>query len=380
MSFGGTNSIAFEQAINYSYGNGSILIAAAGNSGLNSKIYPCGYENVICVAALDQSNNGASYSNYGDWVKIAAAGTNVYSTYFDDTYNSLTGTSMSTPMVSGAIGLIKSLFDKNGTEIINKLINTGSEVNFTNVMINRINLDSAILSFDDILPEVNLEKPEDNHINLTLNQTFKCNGTDWQLQNVSLEIWNSTNDLFYNETKNINGKVDETEFNVVLEYDNYEWNCLYNDVRSNNAYASFNFSLVIGNIDNKLILPKNNSYGNTLMQSFNCSAQTEPSKELTNVSFSLWNSSELIYKINKNISGLTDETNFNYNFSEEGMYSWNCLAFNNNSEFSMGSSNFTYIYDITNPLVSLLDPINTSSYSSDLQLINFELLTHVLSG
>lgn len=59
-----------------------MLVAAAGNGGNQTKIYPAGYANVIAVAATDNFDAKASFSTYGaSWVDIAAPGVNVYSTF-----------------------------------------------------------------------------------------------------------------------------------------------------------------------------------------------------------------------------------------------------------------------------------------------------------
>ncbi|MBQ3587168.1 MAG: S8 family serine peptidase, partial [Oscillospiraceae bacterium] len=54
-----------EYAINNAVNKGIVVIAAAGNDGTNIKCYPAAYDNVISVAATDQSGNRAFFSNYG---------------------------------------------------------------------------------------------------------------------------------------------------------------------------------------------------------------------------------------------------------------------------------------------------------------------------
>ena len=123
MSFGGSDSSTIQDAIDYAY-NKSILIASAGNSGTSSKTnsYPAAYDNVIAVAATDSNDSAASYSNYGTWVDVAAPGSSINSTYFDDAYETLSGTSMSAPHVAGAVGLLLSYNSSlNQTQIRDKL-------------------------------------------------------------------------------------------------------------------------------------------------------------------------------------------------------------------------------------------------------------------
>ncbi|MFA5776600.1 MAG: S8 family serine peptidase [Patescibacteria group bacterium] len=119
MSLGGSSpSKTLEKAVNYAWGKGVVLVGAAGNSGNQSKTYPGAYTNVIAVAATDNRDKKAYFSEYGSrWVDIAAPGVNVFSTFpnhnyvigKDLGYDYGSGTSMSTPMVSGVAGLVWSI-------------------------------------------------------------------------------------------------------------------------------------------------------------------------------------------------------------------------------------------------------------------------------
>lgn len=102
---GGT---ALKDAVNYAWNKGSVIVAAAGNSGLPFPSYPAYYSNAIAVAATDSNDQTASFSNWGSWVDIAAPGVDIYSTYPTDSYQSLSGTSMATPHVAGLAGLLAS--------------------------------------------------------------------------------------------------------------------------------------------------------------------------------------------------------------------------------------------------------------------------------
>lgn len=118
MSLGGSSgSSTVEDAVNYAWGKGVVLVAAAGNSGTSSPSYPAFYQNVIAVAATDQNDAKASFSNYGTWVDIAAPGVSILSTAPDHSnkiwgkgvkYGTLSGTSMATPHVAGVAGLVWS--------------------------------------------------------------------------------------------------------------------------------------------------------------------------------------------------------------------------------------------------------------------------------
>ena len=111
MSLGGSSSTATEQnALASFYQGGMLLVAAAGNAGNSSLSYPASYSSVMSVAAVDSSRNRASYSQYNSQVEIAAPGSSVYSTYKNNSYSTLSGTSMATPHVTGVAALVWSQF------------------------------------------------------------------------------------------------------------------------------------------------------------------------------------------------------------------------------------------------------------------------------
>jgi thermitase len=110
MSLGGYgDSELLHDAVKYAYEAGVLVIAAAGNDNTNTKLYPAGYDEVIAVAATDQYDNKASFSNWGDWIELAAPGVDIYSTV-PWGYESWSGTSMATPHVSGVAALVWSQY------------------------------------------------------------------------------------------------------------------------------------------------------------------------------------------------------------------------------------------------------------------------------
>lgn len=101
-------SVALKEAIAAATSAGVVVVAAAGNSKTSFPVYPAAYEDVVAVAATDSSDHRASFSNYGDYVDLAAPGENVFSTVPNNQYNYLSGTSMSAPHVAGTAALVRA--------------------------------------------------------------------------------------------------------------------------------------------------------------------------------------------------------------------------------------------------------------------------------
>jgi len=110
-----------------------LLCAAAGNSGSDNNvapIFPASYKmsNTVAVAAIDKTNGLWSASNYGSTsVHLGAPGVAIYSAYnsSDSGYEFNNGTSMATPMVSGAAALLRAKFpNESSAQIIQRILNS----------------------------------------------------------------------------------------------------------------------------------------------------------------------------------------------------------------------------------------------------------------
>jgi len=118
---------AMREAVDYAHSQGVVIAASAGNGDSDDPMYPAGYGHVISVAATNSRDEKAPFSNYGDWVDIAAPGVDVLSlraewTAMGMVYDSYTtiasGTSMSCPHIAGACGLLLSTNPMLGNEDI----------------------------------------------------------------------------------------------------------------------------------------------------------------------------------------------------------------------------------------------------------------------
>jgi subtilisin family serine protease len=111
---GGSESQSLRDAIAAANAAGILFVCAAGNNGVNideTPDFPAAYSRdlsgCVSVAAVNSDGRRASFSNYGhDSVSLAAPGVSILSTYPGSNYAGLSGTSMSTPYVSGIAVLL----------------------------------------------------------------------------------------------------------------------------------------------------------------------------------------------------------------------------------------------------------------------------------
>jgi len=106
----------FERACAYAFSKGVTIIAAAGNEA-GGVGQPASYDSTTAVAAIDDEKQHASFSNTGPEVDFATGGVNVYSTYLNNSYAKLSGTSMAAPALAAIVALIKAKHRADGVEL-----------------------------------------------------------------------------------------------------------------------------------------------------------------------------------------------------------------------------------------------------------------------
>jgi subtilisin family serine protease len=133
LSLGGPLSAsqvaAFQPTFDAAWGAGTLVIAAAGNNDNSNAFYPASFAHVISVAATNNNDQKASFSNYGPKVDLSAPGVSIASTYTDATYRTMSGTSMATPHVVGLAALIRSAHPTYTlTEVETAMVSTAKDL------------------------------------------------------------------------------------------------------------------------------------------------------------------------------------------------------------------------------------------------------------
>jgi thermitase len=132
-----------QDAVAYATGKGVVVVSSAGNEGDTIMTYPGAFDSVVSVAATDNKDLLASFSTRGTWVKVAAPGVNMMSTFPTHTFvlqnqqvkmnnDFLSGTSMAAPIVSGVVGLIwASPYGTTNTAVTQRLYTTADKISGT---------------------------------------------------------------------------------------------------------------------------------------------------------------------------------------------------------------------------------------------------------
>lgn len=206
-SWGGTNySAALYDAIRSARDAGHIFVAAAGNDAVNtdsSPHYPSGFDldNIVSVAATDNTDLLAGFSNYGTaTVDLGAPGKDIASTYKGSAYVYMSGTSMASPHVAGVAALV---WLKNPgfsyTQVIDRLFATARPVAALSGKTRTggmLNAQAALAAAANTAPVVDITSPV-NGASYASGATvsFSASATDAEDGNLSSSIvWSSSLD------------------------------------------------------------------------------------------------------------------------------------------------------------------------------------------
>ncbi|MFJ7747967.1 S8 family serine peptidase [Peribacillus sp. NPDC097295] len=175
-------SKALNNAVQEAYKKGVLIIAASGNEGdkkkSNKRVYPAAFSHVISVGATTSKDKRAPYSNYDSSLDITAPGDNILSTFPNDKYAYMSGTSMATPVVTGVAALIWSNEPKLSRSAVEyrlydsavDLGTKGKDLYYGN---GRVNAKKALEMKTLSKPSVTNISDKDTKIKGTLPSTFK---------------------------------------------------------------------------------------------------------------------------------------------------------------------------------------------------------------
>jgi subtilisin family serine protease len=372
----GDISLSLRTQINRATQSNISVIFASGNDNNKTHVsWPSCLPNTTIVSATNNNNDAiASFSNINSLVKLVAPGTSINSTWNDGGYYLDQGTSMATPMVAGAIAIIRQYLQltsqtKTPSEIEYAFYNNGNNITLSTINYSTINIFDTIISLDIDNPSVTLISPENNSISLNETQTFNINFSDIQLRNMTFFLWNTTS-LVNQTNQTLTGQEAQVEINITnLPETTYYWAAQAYD-QNNNSYTANNYTIVRNHIQTTISSPTNNTFTSENQTNFTCTSQTSYSAELENITLYVYNSTTLVYNTTTSISGTSNTTTFNYTLPSETSYVWNCLVYSNRSETKQ-SDNYTLTYDITNPNLTITESPTDQTIASVSKIFYF---------
>ena len=142
MSVGGfPYSQQLQDAVNYAWAKGAVLVGAAGNNRRDEVFYPASFDHVISVSATQPEDEFSNWSSYGPKVDVSAPGssvmvTNCYTCTYGDhdswgTHMLISGTSFATPNVAGVVALIRARYPSlSQFQVVERLYTTVDDLGY----------------------------------------------------------------------------------------------------------------------------------------------------------------------------------------------------------------------------------------------------------
>jgi hypothetical protein len=130
-SWGGVGGGSYGQSIiDYATNNmDALVVAAAGNDGMDEIFYPAAYDKVLSVAATTSTDAHASFTNYNYTVDICSPGNNINATWTSPLYAFNSGTSMASPVCAGIAAIVRSYFPSyNALQVGERLKRTADDI------------------------------------------------------------------------------------------------------------------------------------------------------------------------------------------------------------------------------------------------------------
>lgn len=316
--------------INLAVNNNITVVTATGNTdsvctgGVATGIsWPACVTNATRVTGTDNSDVMGTYAcrHYNFTDTLAAPGKSIVSLSYNGGITTKTGTSMSTPHVSGAALLLQQYYrlthnaSLTPAQIKQILNNTGKAINDSSgsgLNFSRINIYSAILSQDNVGPEILFSSPQNNRY---YNSAFTLNLTISDNNNLSVSSYNITNTSESILQSNQNNSINQNTFT---------WNDFVN--LSNSTFNEGNYTLTVF---------ANDSLSNTKTSSINFILdKTAPDIIIIqNQSEPVYNNHSIVFRINVtevnlNLSSVYFESNFSSNWTNYSMNNENNITFN----------------------------------------------------
>lgn len=219
-SWGGTGGGSFGQdVIDYAFSKNCLVVAAAGNENTDVPEFPAAFNHVLSVTSVN-SDDTRSRFHFGYDVDISAPGVNIYSTFNNNKYGNLSGTSMATPVISSAAALVKARFPLMSLEQVGEQLRaTSDNIDQQNPSFigrlgkGRLNLQKAVTSVATSVRNVNMTIVDKGGGTIPAGDTIKL---FFDLKNflspitgLSVTLSNSSNDVVI-----VNNQLNVGDFNT----------------------------------------------------------------------------------------------------------------------------------------------------------------------